>query len=78
MYTVAESAKMCLNALTCIIMHITQKGNKLPNMVKIGQNGRKLQIITKYQKLLNYGYKITKMTNKWPKWAKEQVKWGQI
>ena len=52
---------MDLNALKCIQIHIPQKGPTNANkMVKNGKNGRKLQIIAKFQKLLN---RVTKLQN---------------
>ena len=45
---------MDLNGLKCIQMHIPQKGQKnAENGRKWQKNDRKLQIIAKFQKLLN-------------------------
>ena len=53
---------MDLNALKCIQIHIPQKGPKNKKMVKMAINVRKLQIIAKFQKLLNMAKKLHKFT----------------
>ena len=58
---------MDLNALKCIQIHIPQKGPKnAKNCKKMAKNIRKLQIIAKFQKLLN-------MVKKCKNWQKCQT-----
>ena len=69
----AETAKMDLNALKCIQIHIPQKRQK---NAKNGKNGNKCQKITniaKFQKLLNMVKKLQckKMAKNGPKMAKK-------
>ena len=48
-----KQLKMDLNTLKCIKIHIPQKGPKNAKNGKMAKNVRKLQIIAKFQKLLN-------------------------
>ena len=73
---------MGLNVVKCIEIHINQKGQTIAkNGPKWPKNGRKLQIITKYQKLLNMVTKCCQecpKCQKMPKWAKNGGIRGQI
>ena len=75
---------MGLNALKCIQMYITQKGQKYKQMVK---NGKKCQKITnncKISEMTKYGEKRTKIYNnfkqckKMPKTGLKRPENGQI